>query len=72
VTSNVSSLPEVAGDAALMVDPYDLEAMTKAIRTLDADADLRAALVQRGLSQAEKFSMQAYSARIEKIYSSLA
>ena len=42
LTSTSSSLPEVAGDAALLVDPFDVGGLTRAIRTLDSDADLRA------------------------------
>ena len=71
MTSNVSSLPEVAGDAALMVDPYDLRAMTRAIVALDSDADLRADLSAKGNIQAQKFSMQAYTARIDALYRKL-
>lgn len=71
MTSNVSSLPEVAGEAALMVDPYDLSAMTHAIMTLDSDADLRADLSKRGLEQAKVYSMEAYAERVKAVYRSL-
>ena len=40
LTSNVTSLPEIAGDAALLVDPFDVSAMAAAIRRLDNDVDL--------------------------------
>lgn len=46
--SNVASLPEVAGDAALLFDPHDQGEVTAAIRRLLADAELRARLIQRG------------------------
>lgn len=69
MTSNVSSLPEVAGDAALLVDPYDLRAMTKAIRTLDADADLRAELSRRGRVRAAFFSPERFRERMQSLYS---
>ncbi len=71
MTSTTSSLPEVAGDAALLVDPYDVAAMARAIRTLDSDADLRAELSRRGRLQAEKFSPEAYRARVETLYANL-
>jgi len=48
MTSTTASLSEVAGDAALLVDPLDIGAMTKAIQKIDADSDLRAQLEQRG------------------------
>lgn len=68
MTSTVSSLPEVAGDAALLVDPHDLDAMTKAIRTLDNDADLRAELSRRGKLRAEFFSAERYRERLGAVY----
>lgn len=71
MTSCTSSMPEVAGDAALLVDPLDVTAMTRVIRTLDADADLRAALTQKGRIQAKKFSPEAYSQRIAGFYAGL-
>lgn len=71
MTSNVSSLPEVAGDAAILIDPYDLAAMSRAIVQLDADADLRADMVARGRIQAQKFSMANYSERIDRLYAGL-
>ncbi|MEI7933342.1 MAG: glycosyltransferase family 1 protein [Alphaproteobacteria bacterium] len=68
VTSNVSSLPEIAGNAALLVDPYSIEDISRAIRTIEADADLRAALAERGREQAQKFSPQAYDERLRHLY----
>lgn len=72
VTSNVSSLPEVAGEAALMVDPYDAAAISRAIRALDADEALAADLAQRGRVQAARFSPQAHQARLAELYAGLA
>lgn len=66
--SNTASVPEVAGDAALMVDPYDTAAIGRGIRTLDADADLRADLARRGLVQAQLFTPAAYRARLDALY----
>ena len=68
LTSTGGSLPEVAGDAALMVDPYDVPAITRGIRALDADEGLRADLVARGRVQAAKFSPEAYQARLRELY----
>ncbi|QDK34849.1 glycosyltransferase family 4 protein [Sphingomonas sp. IC081] len=66
--SDTASLPEIAGDAALMVDPYDTAAICQGIRTLCADADLRAELSRRGLIQARKFAPEAYRARLDELY----
>lgn len=56
VCSNVSSLPEVAGDAALLVDPLDTESLAGAIGRIVTDEGLRRTLVERGLRQIRCFS----------------
>lgn len=68
ITSNTSSLPEVAGDAAMLVNPYHIEEIRDAIRTLDADADLRAELVKRGRKRAEFFSPARHAERVKAVY----
>jgi glycosyltransferase involved in cell wall biosynthesis len=68
VASTEGALPEIAGDAALLVDPYDSQAIRRAIVALDADADLRADLTARGLRQAEKYSPEAYRTRLAELY----
>lgn len=71
MTSNVSSLPEVVGDAALLIDPYDVEAMARTIRRLDRDDDLAQDLSARGRLRAELFSPERYRKRIADLYDSL-
>lgn len=71
VSSTTSSIPEVAGDAAVLVDPYDSTAITSAIRRIDADADLRAELSQRGQVQAALYSQANYNARLAALYHKL-
>ncbi|MGO4171789.1 glycosyltransferase family 4 protein [Bosea sp. TAF32] len=68
ITSNTSSMPEVAGDASMLVNPYKIEEIRDAIRTLDADADLRAELVNRGRKRAEFFSPALYAERMKAVY----
>ncbi|MBR0678881.1 glycosyltransferase family 4 protein [Roseomonas eburnea] len=68
MTSNTSSMPEVVGDAAIKVDPYDVRAMVEAIRALDTDADLRGRLCQAGPGQAALFSMERYQMRLREAY----
>ncbi len=68
LTSNVSSLPEIAGDAALLVDPHSTRAISDAILALDHDVDLRRELAHRGRKQAERFSPSAYDDRIRALY----
>jgi glycosyltransferase involved in cell wall biosynthesis len=71
ITANTSSMPEVAGSAALLVDPYDIQDIAAALRRIDTDAELRADLFGRGIAQAEKFSMPAYQDRLNALYDSL-
>lgn len=68
MASNAACLPEIAGDAALLVDALDVEAITKAIRTLDGDDDLRLDLQRRGPEQAKKFSPERYQERVGALY----
>ena len=58
ITSNTSSLPEVAGDAALLVDPHDVEAIAEAMRRLVTDDALRSELARRGLENVQRFSWE--------------
>ena len=71
LTSNTSSLPEVVGDAALTVDPYDTRALTEGIRALDSDAELRARLSGEGRARAALFSAEAYERRLTDLYARL-
>ncbi|MBK8182778.1 MAG: glycosyltransferase family 4 protein [Candidatus Competibacteraceae bacterium] len=56
LTSNRSSLPEVAGNATLLIDPEDIEALTANLERLLSDGEWRALAVTRGLFQASRFS----------------
>ena len=56
IASTTSSLPEVAGDAALLVDPYDIAAIADAMQRVAADLALRDSLVERGFVNARRFS----------------
>jgi glycosyltransferase involved in cell wall biosynthesis len=58
ITSNTSSLPEVAGDAALLVDPHDVDAIAAAMHRLVTDEALRAELARRGLANVQRFSWE--------------
>ena len=71
VTSNTSSLPEVAGDAAILVDPYDVRSIAGAIRTIDNDADIRKELRAKGRVQADRFSRARYEDRLKSLYERL-
>lgn len=56
ITSNVSSMPEVAGDTALLVDPYDVRALAGAMHQILSNAELKEDLVMKGLERVKRFS----------------
>lgn len=58
VTADTSSLPEVAGQGALLVDPLDTAALTEAMQRVAGDAVLRAELVARGFANVQRFSWE--------------
>ncbi|MBI3951519.1 MAG: glycosyltransferase family 4 protein [Acidobacteria bacterium] len=72
ITSNSSALPEVVGDAGLMVDPYNEEALAKAILRVVDDAQLRARLSKQSLLQAAKFSWRRTAELTLEVYQGVA
>lgn len=64
ITSTTTSLPEVAGDAAILVDPENTEAIALAINRLYSDPDLKKELIKKGLIQAKKYSWEKTSGLI--------
>jgi glycosyltransferase involved in cell wall biosynthesis len=68
ITSNISSLPEVVGNAALLIDPYDASAIADAMRRVLLDSDLREELRQRGLRRVAEFSWERSVRRVREIY----
>lgn len=71
VTSARSALPEVAGDAALLVDPFDVEAIGAALVRLAQDEALRAELARRGRQRARAFSWESAVERTWAVYREL-
>jgi glycosyltransferase involved in cell wall biosynthesis len=68
VTSNVSSLPEVVGDAALLIDPMNAGAIADAMRRVLDDPALRADLIRRGCQRVKAFSWERSVARVCEVY----
>jgi len=68
VTSNVSSLPEVVGDAAVLVNPENVLDIARGIREVLLDEGLRAELVRRGREQAARFSWERTARQMLEIY----
>lgn len=69
LTSRTSSLPEVAGNGAILVDPYSVSAIAEAMRALDRDEELRSELGRKGLIRGSFFSKQNYASRLTDLYS---
>ena len=68
ITSNCSSMPEVAGDAAFYVDPQQVAAIREAMRQVAEDAALAAQLRQRGLARASLFRWEKCAAETWQVY----
>jgi glycosyltransferase involved in cell wall biosynthesis len=68
VTSNVSSLPEVTGDAAVLVDPYEVESIAEGMHRVLTDAALSAELRAKGIARAREFSWERSVARTRELY----
>jgi glycosyltransferase involved in cell wall biosynthesis len=71
VTSNVSSLPEVVGDAAVLIDPLDAGAIADAMARVLNDPALRATLIARGHDRVKAFSWERSAARVREVYAEL-
>ncbi len=68
ITSNVSCMPETAGTAALYVAPGSPEAIAAAMTRIATEPDLRAHLVQEGITQAARFSLEQCTAAVMDVY----
>ncbi len=71
ITSNVTALPEIAGDAGVTVDPMDTEALAEAMQRVLSDLPLREALVQKGLARARQFTWARTAEKTIELYQSL-
>jgi glycosyltransferase involved in cell wall biosynthesis len=68
ITSNVSSLPEVVGDAALLIDPYEPDEIAAAMRRVLTEPGLREEMRARGLARVNQFSWDRSIHRVREIY----
>jgi glycosyltransferase involved in cell wall biosynthesis len=72
VASNVSSIPEVAGDAALLVGPADLSGLKDAVSRVLTDGGLRGRLIEAGLRRAREFSWEKTARETVRVYEKVA
>jgi glycosyltransferase involved in cell wall biosynthesis len=68
IVGNKTSLPEVVGDAALMIDPFDVNEMAGAIKRVISDSDFRAELRVKGLERAKQFDWKETARRTLAVY----
>jgi glycosyltransferase involved in cell wall biosynthesis len=68
LTSNISSMPEVAGDAAWFVDPTDPNDIAQGIETILSQQDLKQALIIKGLQRYKQFTWHSSGIKLQKIY----
>ncbi len=68
VTSSLSSMPEVAGNGACLVDPYSIDSIRKGLERVINDADYRNALITEGLRNAQRFSPGIVASQYESLY----
>ncbi|MFY8014645.1 MAG: glycosyltransferase, partial [Limnohabitans sp.] len=71
IASNTTSLGEVAGHAALGVNPLQTEALTHAMQTMAENSDLRAELAQKGRARSENFTWAKCASQTQSIYQSM-
>ena len=69
--SNTSSLPEVVGNAGIMVDPHDANSLAEKMHEVLTDENLRKEMIKKGLKQAEKFSWEKCARETLKVYEEL-
>lgn len=71
ITSNVTSLPEVVGDSAVTIDPYDVNAFAEAMYDLLTDEKLRENMINKGLKRAQLFNWEKSAKETLKVYEQL-
>jgi glycosyltransferase involved in cell wall biosynthesis len=71
VTSNLSSMPEVAGEAAVLVDPLDISSIRTAILKVISDSEYREQIVQRGFENVKRFRPESIALEYFSIYQKL-
>lgn len=68
ITSNISSMPEVAGDAALLINPYNPQEIAEKMNDIASDKDLRRKLIEKGFKRVKEFSWEKTARRTLGVY----
>lgn len=72
LTSNRASMPEVAGDGAILFDPYSVDEIAETMRQIGEDESLRQTMIRKGLARAARFSLSHSAQRMAEIYRAVA
>lgn len=72
ITSNTSSLPEVVGDAGILIGPYDAKRLAEALKLVLTNSKLRHEMIEKGLAQARKFTWEKTAQETLKVYEKVA
>ena len=64
ITSNTSSMPEIAGDAALVINPDSIEEIATAMNKVQSDSELRSELIKKGLARSSSFNWEKTASRL--------
>ena len=68
ITSQLLSMPEVGGDAALYVDPYQVEQIREGLQRLISDSALRNDLIKKGFENVKRFDPNVITSKYEELY----
>lgn len=71
IVSNVTSLPEVVGDAGILINPYDIQELIRAMNDIFTDKELRNNLIEKGLNRVKQFSVEKMRSRVLEIFENL-
>ena len=71
ITSNITSMPEIGGDAVITIDPFNKEELAEAMHNVLTDESLRKKMIEAGLSRAKGFTWQKTVEQTENLYNEL-
>lgn len=71
ITSDITSMPEIAGDAALLVDPYNVDEISQAVQKMYFSAQLREECIRKGFMRVADYSWDAVAERVSSVFDNL-
>ena len=71
ITSNISPMKDVAGDGAILIDPFDDKSIKKAYLAVIKDQNLRENIIQKGFSNAKKYTIKTIKNQYYNIYKTI-